>query len=127
MSYGTSTAYLPVIALLKRYMGIEPNDDGRRIREKVTGKLFSLDRVLEPCLSPLLWLLDAPVEEPSWERLDSLLRRQRLRDAILHVLLREARAQPLVLVFEDLHCARRSSPSENSSGGSTVSAKRRPR
>jgi hypothetical protein len=34
------------------------------------GKLLSLDRGLEPCLAPILWLLDAPVEDLEWERLD---------------------------------------------------------
>jgi class 3 adenylate cyclase/tetratricopeptide (TPR) repeat protein len=103
VSYGRSATYLPVIDLLKRYAGIEPRDDGRKIREKVTGKLFSLDRALEPCLAPILWLLDAPVEDPAWERLDSVQRRQSLHEAVRRVLLRESREQPVLVVFEDLH------------------------
>ena len=35
------------------------------MREKVTGKLLSLDRALEPTLPVFLSLLDVPVEE-SW-------------------------------------------------------------
>ena len=44
VSYGKATSYLPVIELLRGYFQIEGRDDTRRIREKVTGKLVSLDR-----------------------------------------------------------------------------------
>jgi class 3 adenylate cyclase len=59
VSYGKSTTYFPVIELLRRYFGIEPRDDGRKIREHVIGKLLSLDRALEPTLPAFLSLLDA--------------------------------------------------------------------
>src|SRR5262247_2074732 len=48
VAYGKGTAYLPVLDLLKSYFQIEAQDDARRIREKVTGKLLTLDRALEP-------------------------------------------------------------------------------
>src|SRR5262245_4928726 len=48
VSYGKATSYLPVIDLLKRYFKIEDRDALREIREKVTGKLLTLDRALEP-------------------------------------------------------------------------------
>ena len=65
VSYGKATTYFPVIELLRRYFGIEPRDDGRKIREKATGKLFTLDRSLGPALPALLALLDAPPRTPS--------------------------------------------------------------
>jgi class 3 adenylate cyclase/tetratricopeptide (TPR) repeat protein len=103
VSYGKATAYVPVVGLLSRYFQIEPRDEPRKIREKVTGKLFSLDRALEGCLAPLLWLLDVPGEDPEWERLDPPQRRHRLLDGLRRLVLRESQMQPLVLVFEDLH------------------------
>jgi class 3 adenylate cyclase/tetratricopeptide (TPR) repeat protein len=103
VSYGKATTFLPVIDLLKDYFQIEPRDDTRKIDEKVTGKLFSLDRALESCLTPLLSVLDAPVEDAEWKRLDSALRRRRLLDGLCRLVLRESQVQPLVLVFEDLH------------------------
>ncbi len=103
VSYGKATTFLPVIDLLKDYFQIEPRDDTRKISEKVTGKLFSLDRTLESCLAPLLWVLDAPVEDAEWKRLDPALRRRRLLDGLCRLVLRESQVQPLVLVFEDLH------------------------
>jgi class 3 adenylate cyclase/tetratricopeptide (TPR) repeat protein len=103
VSYGKATAYLPVIDLLKGYFGIEPRDDVRRLREKVTGKLLTLDRALEPTLPAFLALLEVPVEDPQWHAFDPPQRRQRTLEAIKHLLLRESQVQPLCLIFEDLH------------------------
>jgi tetratricopeptide (TPR) repeat protein len=116
-SYGKATPYLPVIDLIKTYCQIEARDDGRKIREKLTGKLLTLDRALEPTLPALLALLDVAVDPsagsgqaPSagsgqvmWRDLDPPQRRQRTLDAVKRLLLRESQAQPLLLVFEDLH------------------------
>jgi class 3 adenylate cyclase len=70
VSYGKATSYLPVIDLLKGYFKIQDRDDLRGIREKVTGKLLTLDRVLEPTLPALLSLLDVPVDDSAWQALD---------------------------------------------------------
>jgi len=103
VSYGKATSYLPVIDLLKGYFKIQDRDDLREIREKVTGKLLTLDRGLEPALPALLALLDVPVDDATWQTLDPGQRRQRMLDAVRRLLLREAREQPLLLIFEDLH------------------------
>jgi class 3 adenylate cyclase/tetratricopeptide (TPR) repeat protein len=103
VSYGKATSYLPVIALLRGYFKIQDRDDPREIRAKVTGKLLTLDRTLEPTLLALLALLDVPVNDASWRTLEAAQRRQRMLDAVRRLLLREAREQPLLLIFEDLH------------------------
>jgi len=103
VSYGKATTYFPVIELLRGYFQIEPRDDVRKIREKVTGKLLSLDRALEAALPALLAILDVPVEDEPWTRLDPPQRRQRTLDAVKHLLICESHVQPLVVVFEDLH------------------------
>src|SRR4029077_1664586 len=101
-SYGQGTAYLPIIGLLKAYFRIEERHETRTIREKVTGKVLSLDRALEPALSALLALLDVPVEDAAWARLDPSQRRQRTMEAVKGLLLRESQVQPLLLLVEDL-------------------------
>jgi len=103
VSYGKATAYLPVIDLLKAYFRIQDRDDVRQIREKVTGKLLTLDKTLEPTLPAFLTLLDVEVEDEQWQNLDPPQRRQRTLEAIKRLLLRESQVQPLLLVFEDLH------------------------
>mgnify|MGYP001559726957 CR=1 FL=1 len=103
VSYGKATSYLPVIDLLKGYFKIQDRDDLREVREKVTGKLLTLDRALEPTLPALLALLDVPGDDAAWQTLDPGQRRQRTLDGVKRLLLREAREQPLLLIFEDLH------------------------
>jgi len=102
-SYGKATPYLPIIDLLKAYFQIEDRDDGRRMREQLTGRLLTLDPTLGPTLPAFLALLEVPVEDPHWQALDPSQRRQRTLDALKHLLLRESQVQPLVLVFENLH------------------------
>ena len=103
VSYGRATPYLPVIELLKAYLRIEERDDQREIRERVAGKLVTLDRTLEPLLTPLLALLDVPADDAAWDALDPPQRRQRILEAVKRFLLRGSQVQPLLLLFEDLH------------------------
>jgi class 3 adenylate cyclase/tetratricopeptide (TPR) repeat protein len=103
VSYGQATSYLPVIDLLKSYFHIDERDSPHAIREKVTGRLLMLDRAFEATLPALLALLDVSGDDPQWQTLDPPQRRQRTLDAVKRLLLREAQAQPLLVVFEDLH------------------------
>jgi class 3 adenylate cyclase/tetratricopeptide (TPR) repeat protein len=103
LSYGRATPYLPVIELLKAYLSIQERDAQREIRERVAGKLLTLDRTLEPLLTPFLALLDVPVDDAAWGALDPPQRRQRILEAVKRLLLRESQVQPLLLLFEDLH------------------------
>ena len=103
VSYGRATPYLPVIELLKTYLGIQERDDPRAMRERVAGKLLTLDRTLEPLVTPLLALLDVPVDDAAWSALDPPQRRQRILEAVTRLLLRESQVQPLLVLVEDLH------------------------
>ena len=103
VSYGKATPYLPVIDLLKGYLRIQDQDDPRAVREKVTGKLLTLDEALKPTVPAFLALLDVPVDDAAWSALDPPQRRQRTLEAVKRLLLRESQVQPLLVVFEDLH------------------------
>ncbi|HUG78484.1 MAG TPA: AAA family ATPase [Burkholderiales bacterium] len=103
VSYGKASAYLPVIDLLKNYFKIGDADGKREVREKITGKLLALNEALKPALSALFALFDVAVDDPSWHGLDPPDKRRRTLDAVKQLLFRESEAQPLVLVFEDLH------------------------
>jgi predicted ATPase len=102
-SYGQATPYLPVLDLLKAYFQLEDRDDRRRMREKLTGRLLTLDPALGPTLPAFQALLEVPAEDPAWQALDPAQRRQRTLDALKRLLLRESQVQPPLLVFENLH------------------------
>jgi class 3 adenylate cyclase/tetratricopeptide (TPR) repeat protein len=102
-SYGKATPYLPVIDLLKAYLQIDDSDEERKIREKVAGKLLTLDSALGPTLPAFLALLGVPGEDAAWQALEPSQRRQRTLDALKRLLMRESQVQPLLLVFENLH------------------------
>jgi class 3 adenylate cyclase/tetratricopeptide (TPR) repeat protein len=102
-SYGETMSYLPVIQLLRGYFQIDGREESRRIREKVVGRLLSLDRGLEPSLPPLLALLDVPTQDQNWKDLDPDERRERTLEAVTQLVIRESQVQPLLVVFEDLH------------------------
>jgi class 3 adenylate cyclase len=103
VSYGKATPYLPVIDLLKGYLKVQDQDDPRAVREKVTGKLLTLDETLKSVVSAFLALLDVPVDDAAWSALDPPQRRQRTLEAVKRLLLRESQIQPVLVVFEDLH------------------------
>jgi class 3 adenylate cyclase/tetratricopeptide (TPR) repeat protein len=103
VSYGKATAYFPVVDLLKRYCHIDDGDEPRTVRAKVTGQMLTLDASLQEAIPPLLSLLEVLPEDSPFLRLDPPQRRRHTLDALKRLLLRETQAQPVLLVFEDLH------------------------
>jgi predicted ATPase/class 3 adenylate cyclase len=103
VSHGKATAYLPVIDLLNSYAGISVDDDARRRREKMAGKIVMLDRALEDTLAYLFALLGIEETAGALADMDGQIRRRRTLDAIKRLLLRESLTQPLIVIFEDLH------------------------
>ncbi len=102
VSFGKAAPYLPVINLLKAYFQIVGQDDRQKILEKVTTRLRALDSALEPTLPAIMSVLDVPVEDARWERLDPPERQQRTLDAMRYLLLRESQVRPLIVIVEDL-------------------------
>src|SRR5262249_2131254 len=92
-----------VIDLLKSYFQITVEDDERRRREKVIGKLLALERSLEDILPYLFSLLGIPDPDSTLQQMDSEIRRRRTLEALKRLLLRESLNQPLIVIFEDLH------------------------
>jgi class 3 adenylate cyclase/tetratricopeptide (TPR) repeat protein len=103
VSHGKASAYLPAIDLLKSYFKIAPEDDERARREKVNGKIVTLDRSLEDTLPYLFGLLGIVQGDEPLAPLDPQTRRRRTLEAIKRILVRESLSQPLIVEFEDLH------------------------
>jgi class 3 adenylate cyclase/tetratricopeptide (TPR) repeat protein len=103
VSYGKASAYLPFLELLRDYFRIAVTDDLRTRREKLTGRVLALDRALEDTLPYLFGFLGLHEGDDPLAQMDAQVRRRRTHEAIKRILLRESLAQPLILVFEDLH------------------------
>ncbi|MBN3786529.1 adenylate/guanylate cyclase domain-containing protein [Burkholderia sp. Ac-20353] len=102
VSHGKAFANLPLIELLKNYFQVAAQDDERRCREKVMGKVLTLERSFENLVPYLLYLLAIGEPSPALAEMDPRIRRDRTFDAITQLLVRESRDQPIELLFEDL-------------------------
>ncbi|MGH8136029.1 MAG: adenylate/guanylate cyclase domain-containing protein, partial [Steroidobacteraceae bacterium] len=102
VSHGKAYPYLPLIELLRNYCQITAQDDERRRREKLTGKVLALDRALEDSLPYLFHLLGVTEPSSALAQMTPQIRRQRTFEAIKRLLVRESLAQPLELIVEDL-------------------------
>jgi len=103
VSHGKASAYLPIIELLKDYFDLLAEDDERRRREKIGGKVLMLDRTLEDTLPYVFALLGVEETAGILGQIAADLRRRRTLDAIKRILLRESLNQTLIVIFEDLH------------------------
>jgi class 3 adenylate cyclase/tetratricopeptide (TPR) repeat protein len=103
VSYGKSTAYVPVVDLLRTSFDLADRDQGAKVAERVQSRLRALGPALETHLSAILHLLGVPLDDAQWDLLDPRDRRRRTADAVRALLVRESVAHPLLVVFEDLH------------------------
>ena len=103
VSHGKAYPYLPLIDLLKNYFQLGLHDDERQRREKVTGRVLTLDRSLEDTLPYLFFLLGIVEPTSPLQQMDPQIRRKRILEAIKRLLIRESLNQPLIVIFEDLH------------------------
>jgi len=103
VSHGKASAYLPLLDLLHTYFDIDSEDDARKRREKVTGRLLALDWSLQDALPYLFALLGIVEGEDPLAQTDPKVKKRRTLDAIKRILLRESLHQPLIVMFEDLH------------------------
>jgi class 3 adenylate cyclase/ribosomal protein L40E len=103
VSHGKASAYMPVIDLLNNYFEIAAEDDERRRRQKIIGRILELDRALEDTLPYLFSLLGIQEGDSGLQQMAPEIMQRRTLEAIKRILLRESLNQPLILIFEDLH------------------------
>lgn len=102
-SHGRAVPYLAMTDFLKSYFKIADRDGARAIRERVTGKILSLDQSLQDSVAPLLYILEALPDDHPFHSLEPLQRREQTAYAVRRLVFGESRLQPVVMVFEDLH------------------------
>ncbi|HUE29238.1 MAG TPA: AAA family ATPase, partial [Verrucomicrobiae bacterium] len=102
-SYGTATAFLPVIDALRRYYGIEDRDDDAAALAKVERGVAAVGGDLGWTLPFVRQLLSLPAGDDAVAGLDAATRRSETFRALQALTLQAARTTPLVIVIEDLH------------------------
>ena len=101
--YGEAIAYLPILDILRSYFAIHEGEKGEASKRKMEHKLSSLGGHLQDILPPLQELLSLEVEDQGYLNLQPAQRRERIFEAIRHLLVAESQTHPLILALEDLH------------------------
>ena len=100
VSFGSTTAFHPLVDLVKRWAGIGDRDTDEEAAAKVESALGDELRSSVPYLRYLL-SLGAP--DPQVAALDPRQRRRGIFEALQQMILRAARARAQIVVIEDLH------------------------
>ena len=103
LSHGAATPFLVISELLRRVFRIEDTDNLATMDAKVAATIRSEYLELAVDLAPLRALLDMPVDDAAWDRLEGPERHRRTLEAVTHLVLLESRRRPVLLVIEDLH------------------------
>ncbi|HEY3068456.1 MAG TPA: adenylate/guanylate cyclase domain-containing protein [Methylomirabilota bacterium] len=98
---GGGGLYRPGMQILRSYFDVGAADDVEAIREKVAGRIVSLDGSDE-IIVPVVSMLRALPPSSPFHRLDVDEQRQRWFDALVWLVRRVSAQQPLVLVYEDV-------------------------
>jgi class 3 adenylate cyclase len=103
VAHAKGWVYLPLVEMLQKYFDFQPNDDGAERRRKIENRLSKLDPGLLDTLPYVSALLGVFGPDDPIAGMDGQLRKQRTLEAIKRLLVRESLAQPLLIIFEDLH------------------------
>jgi class 3 adenylate cyclase len=101
LSY-TRSALMPIVAMLRSYLGVRRGDPSSETIESVSRKLKELDTGLEDAPA-LLWLLDVTRYRQDWDALDPQIKREKALIALRRLIVSQSKVRPVLFVFEDLH------------------------
>jgi class 3 adenylate cyclase/predicted ATPase len=107
VSYGAQASYLPIIGLLREWLGVGENDADLAVRTKLRARLETLlgptaEEVL-PYLARLLSVQLDPSAESRMAALPATELSQRMRDSFAGWLSALAADHPVVVAIDDLH------------------------
>ncbi len=102
-SYGTTTAFLPIIDALRRFFAIDDRDDDAAAGAKIERGIAALGADLAWTVPLVRQVLSLAAGEAAVAGLDSASRRSETFRALKAMVRAAAERQPLVLVVEDLH------------------------
>jgi class 3 adenylate cyclase/tetratricopeptide (TPR) repeat protein len=102
-SYEHAMLYRPIVEILADYFKIDARDSTKSIRQKVTGKMSTLDFSLQDTIPPLLDLFEALEDQHPFRSLDPREHQRHTSQAVIRLLVTESRIQPVIAVIEDLN------------------------
>jgi tetratricopeptide (TPR) repeat protein len=103
LSFGRSTAFLPIVDALRQSFRIAEADGEPEIIDKVTRGLAPLGERGTEDAPFVRYLLAVDPGDPVVASMDPTTRRARIFQALQRLLLLSSQARPIVLVIEDLH------------------------
>ncbi len=102
-SYGGTTAFLPVVDLWRRTLGIDDQDDEASAAAKIDAGIDALGADVGWTKAYVRLLVSLPAGDDAVERSDVALRRAETFRALKTLTLRAAERSPVVMLVEDLH------------------------
>ena len=103
LHYGGSMPYLPILDVLRSYIGVKEGEQELVIRQKLNERIHELDENLQHVIPPFQELLSVKADDEGFAKLEPKQKREKTFEAIRDLLIRGSHDRPLVLVVEDLH------------------------
>jgi len=103
VAHGRNIPFLPVIDLLRAYLGVDPADDAARIRERIEARLLGLDPAFEAALPLMFDFLGAPDPQRPAPAQPPAARRAQVISTVRQLIYRLGEQQPIMTMIEDLH------------------------
>jgi class 3 adenylate cyclase/tetratricopeptide (TPR) repeat protein len=103
LHYGGSMPYLPILDVLRSFIGVKEGEQEHVIRRKLKERILGLDENLSHILAPFQELLSLKVDDEDYAKLEPNQKREKTFEAIRDLLIRGSQDRPLILVVEDLH------------------------
>jgi class 3 adenylate cyclase/tetratricopeptide (TPR) repeat protein len=103
LHFGGAMAYLPILDILRSYLGIKEGDQEFLIKKNMEEKILQLDEKLHGALGPFHELLSLQIEDDAYQKLEPMQKRERTFEAIRDLLVYETQNRPVIVVVEDLH------------------------
>lgn len=103
VAHGRKIPLLPIVDILRAYLGLDPRDDAAATRTKAEARILELDPALAEALPLVLDFLGAPDPARPAPPLPPDVRRAQLIAVIRQMIRRLGELRPVVTMIEDLH------------------------
>jgi class 3 adenylate cyclase/tetratricopeptide (TPR) repeat protein len=102
LHYGGSMPYLPLLDILRSFLGIKEGEPELFIRDRMKERILGLDENLKDLIPPFQELLSLKVEDEAYSHLEPKEKREKIFEAFRDLIIHNTRDRPLVLTVEDL-------------------------